>query len=401
MATLVNQAEQSATLPPAQPTYILRGHSAQIHAVHFFSTNRYLISGDADGWVIIWDMPIRRPVGVWRAHTGSILGIKSWPGLVDEEDVKIITHGRDNKVHVWQLTQDDISRLSTNFPADAEPADSRHPWLLHTLTVNALNFCSFATSPSPTSLNAPESNANDHPTIIIAVPGLQDGDINLTTLPHETRLATIVHPASIKTGMVMAIALHIDPTDQLRVVVGYESGYICLFAQRTGSKQWEAIYTHETHTQPTLSLDLAPGGLGYFYSSSADAIIGRHALLPGRRETKIAKTKHAGQQSLVVRSDEKVFATAGWDGRIRVYSTQSLKELAVLKWHKEGCYALAFAHVHSGEARAGVRDGEGPEGNRITGRTMTVAQQRERKTKETHWLAAGSKDGKISLWELY
>jgi len=71
---------QSATgpLPPAQPAYVLRGHAAQIHAVHFLRDNLRLVSGDADGWVVLWDVPIRRPVAVWRAHKGCVLGVGSW-----------------------------------------------------------------------------------------------------------------------------------------------------------------------------------------------------------------------------------------------------------------------------------------------------------------------------------
>jgi len=76
---------QGSTLPPAQPSYILRGHTAQIHAVHFYRDNLRLLSGDADGWVILWDIPIKRPLAVWRAHGNAILGLHSW-----EED-KIIT----------------------------------------------------------------------------------------------------------------------------------------------------------------------------------------------------------------------------------------------------------------------------------------------------------------------
>jgi WD40 repeat protein len=77
---------QSSTLPPAQPVYVLRGHSTQIHAVHFFRENLRLVSGDADGWVVLWNIPMRRPVAVWRAHTSTILGVESWG------DDKIITY---------------------------------------------------------------------------------------------------------------------------------------------------------------------------------------------------------------------------------------------------------------------------------------------------------------------
>jgi ASTRA-associated protein 1 len=76
---------QSSTLHPAQPAYVLRGHTAQIHAVHFLRDNLRLLTGDAEGWVVLWNVPIRRPAAVWRAHTDVILGLGSW------DDDKIIT----------------------------------------------------------------------------------------------------------------------------------------------------------------------------------------------------------------------------------------------------------------------------------------------------------------------
>ncbi|KIW36180.1 ASTRA-associated protein 1 [Exophiala oligosperma] len=57
------------------------------------------------------------------------------------------------------------------------------------------------------------------------------------------------------------------------------------------------------------------------------------------------KTKHAGQQGLSSRSDGKIFATAGWDARVRVYSTRTMRELAVLQWHQQGCYAYCMYRI--------------------------------------------------------
>lgn len=70
--------DQTSTLPPAQPNYILRGHSAQIHAVQFLRRNLRLLTGDAEGWVVLWDVPIKRPVAVWKAHTATVLGLGCW-----------------------------------------------------------------------------------------------------------------------------------------------------------------------------------------------------------------------------------------------------------------------------------------------------------------------------------
>ena len=139
---------------------------------------------------------------------------------------------------------------------------------------------------------------------------------------------------------------------------------------------------------------MAPSA-GCFFSSSADAIVAKHPLDDGETETKVVQTKHAGQQSLSVRADGKVFATAGWDGRVRVYTAKGMKELAVLKWHKEGCYATAFAEILDDPTKVADDD------STVAQRQLTVSQQRAVKSQTTHWLAAGSKDGKVSLWDIY
>lgn len=65
-------------LPPAQPAFILRGHAAQIHALHFTQGNTRLLTADADGWVVSWNLSYKRAVAVWRAHASAILGLASW-----------------------------------------------------------------------------------------------------------------------------------------------------------------------------------------------------------------------------------------------------------------------------------------------------------------------------------
>lgn len=68
-----------------QPAYIFRGQASQIHATAFIRHNSRLITADADGWLVIWSLAIKRPVAVWKAHEGAILGVKAWG------DEKIIT----------------------------------------------------------------------------------------------------------------------------------------------------------------------------------------------------------------------------------------------------------------------------------------------------------------------
>jgi len=69
---------QASTLPPPQPSYVLRGHNAQVHSVRFLRRNTRLLTGDAEGWVVLWNLATKRAVAVWRPHGSAILGVKDW-----------------------------------------------------------------------------------------------------------------------------------------------------------------------------------------------------------------------------------------------------------------------------------------------------------------------------------
>ncbi|KAJ5120537.1 uncharacterized protein N7515_009925 [Penicillium bovifimosum] len=425
------------------PVYILRGHASPIHALHIYNQNLRLISGDANGWIIIWDLVTKRPVTAWKAHQGAILAAKGFN--VGSGVTEICTHGRDHKLCVWKLRPEDEPFLDKTLPVDAsEPAQSSktQPWLLHSLSVNALNFCAFsmvfvhADGLPLTSRSAKAENT------LFAVPNaLDSGGIDIFHLPSERRISTIPSDKSTKTGMLMAVSLFVSNSGELYVASAYEDGHVMVFVHREALKsvrfereylssnplRWERLYVGKPHTQPVLSLDVAVSR-DYFISSSADALIVKHPIpstesagyIPTQvykeeSPLKIVNTRHSGQQGLQIRSDGKVFATAGWDSRVRVYSGKTMKELAVLKWHKDGCYSVAFGHVESSslpastspESTDGDHDNteEGAAGQTIIKPSdyslATVQQQRNQKVQQTHWLAAGSKDGKISLWDIY
>ena len=151
----------------------------------------------------------------------------------------------------------------------------------------------------------------------------------------------------------------------------------------------------------------------HYITSSADAIIAKHPLPCSKsiwktelKPIKVSQTKHSGQQGLHYRSDGKIFATAGWDTHIRVYSGRTMKELAVLKWHKVGCYATAMAAVETIIQALPDKDLENrpemsKEISQVSSSTGTVQQRRDQRAQTTHWLAAGAKDGKVSLWDIY
>ena len=257
---------------------------------------------------------------------------------------------------------------------------------------------------------------------------------------------------------------------RLNLVAGYENGLATVF-QLTEIGAWVPTYKAQIHSQPILSLDVQPD-LEIFLTSGVDALIVKHPIpnslplptysvpillptsshaepgnagrpsllssdfahaaesLPHRNQpeameivaegqpVKAVNTKHSGQQGLRVRSDGRIFATAGWDSRIRIYSTRTMRELAVLQWHQMGSYTVAFAVVRD-QVAADIDSSHGSEQEktayasvepqaRDTGFAVTtnlvetsVKERRLNHAKTAHWLAAGSKDGKVSLWDVY
>lgn len=342
-----------------------------------------------------------------------------WLHKHDRSFTYLYSHGRDNSLKVWQLPQADESTFSQVLPNEDQSSHHKQPWLLHSLAVNTLNFCSFATCPSPPATKRTTSDDG----LLIAVPSTKDAEVDIFQLPTEKHYSRVPAVQTTPTGMVMAVRLH-HFSGNLLCITGYESGHTAIHSTeapptkpRVETSEWSMIYLAQPHSQPILSLDISYN-LECYYTSSADAIVAQHSLVTDTinpQPLKTVNTKHPGQQSLTVRSDSRIFATAGWDGRVRVYDAKKLKELAVLKWHGEGCYAVAFADVPIASSD-GNKQGEGgakigatteAEGDSravastAPALTLTVAEKREHRVKTSHWLAAGSKDGKVSLWEIY
>ena len=227
--------------------------------------------------------------------------------------------------------------------------------------------------------------------------------------------------------MPMALSLfHLDGS--LHLIAAHENGAAAVLRVNLEAGEWTTLYKHQAHTQPILSLDVPPCR-SYFITSSADAVVAKHPIPrkssnraegsaekddPVSKPLKVVNTKHAGQQSLRIRSDGAIFATAGWDAKVRVYSAKSLKEVAVLKWHQSGCCSVAFAILDPPLPPAtddkDATAAESAPHEEVTALAKSragvpayydVKYRRIQHAKAAHWVAAGSKDGKVSLWDIY
>ncbi|KAG6016698.1 hypothetical protein E4U41_004383 [Claviceps citrina] len=403
--------------PPA-PKFVLRGHQAAVHAAAFVRSNERLATGDSQGFVVLWDLLIMRARAVWKAHEGAVLGLRGWGSD------KIITHGRDHKLIVWQLAEKDEGGMSTALPLDGGPAGGERPrpWILHLLEVNTMNFCSFAACPAEGGSSYTRFLASSSE-ILIAVPNtLASEAVDIYSLPSQKRTHTIKPGSS--NGMAMSLSLlhhhhhHHHHQTTLTLIAGFENGYTSVHQLCPSTGAWTLTYRSQAHSQPILSLDVRPrrdnSSNDCFFTSGADAIIAKHPVPTAQQEWKHAKkvvnTRHSGQQSLEVRSDGRIFATAGWDSRVRVYSCKTMEELAVLRWHKEGAYAVTFSDVGPPDSRDRGRggadadadaDADAPAARNIDVSRLSISDRRSHRVKTAHWVAAGAKDGRVSLWDIY
>eukprot|EP01117_Protostelium_nocturnum_P004322 TRINITY_DN1571_c0_g1_i5.p1 TRINITY_DN1571_c0_g1~~TRINITY_DN1571_c0_g1_i5.p1 ORF type:complete len:225 (-),score=36.30 TRINITY_DN1571_c0_g1_i5:196-870(-) len=65
---------------------------------------------------------------------------------------------------------------------------------------------------------------------------------------------------------------------------------------------------------------------------------------------------HGGVNGIKIRKDQRIFATAGWDHRIRIFDNKKLKPLAILKGHNESVNAVDFSS-HCNKVASGGKDG--------------------------------------------
>jgi WD40 repeat protein len=52
---------------------------------------------------------------------------------------------------------------------------------------------------------------------------------------------------------------------------------------------------------------------------------------------------HAGVSDVAVRVDAKIWATGGWDGRVRLFDAKKRRALAVLKHDNGGVHTVGFS----------------------------------------------------------
>lgn len=330
----------------------LRAHQATVTSVGFHTSGLWLFSGDEKGWVVWWDLLSKRPKAIWRAHDLALLAVKY---LGSSELEGIVTHGRDNKLRVWRLDQDQMYNtdvLTESSLKDSYPA----PWLLHSQDVNALNFCRVAVWNSPA---------------IVAVPSTMSSEkVDVYTLkPFGRPIKGLAPPSdgefdSETRGDGLGTVMAIDLGDK-ELVMGFESGHVAYYVDDS------LVFFEKVHKQPVLDVKLFNGVI---WTAGADRQLTRIQ----NGEIKIHKLETRGIKSIAIDKEATKLVTAGWDGMVRGFSTTDFSELWSFKGgRQDGVTCVDYATV-----------------------TQAPNQQRRLVKLPSEWIAVGGKDGRVGLFSL-
>ncbi|KAI0768148.1 WD-40 repeat-containing protein [Trametes elegans] len=389
--------------PPPTPRHLIRSHAAQVNVVHISDDNERIYSGDATGTVVITSTRSLRAIATWGAHADGLLGVQEW-------GQRIITHGRDNKLHVWEGVREPGRAVG----GSAALPGLRTPGLCYSLDVNALNYCRFSLLPLPEDARADEREA------LLAVPNLvESAYADVWTLPGKQRLHAAIgklgqHSSEADgrgvrnaLGIIMSMHLfsvphpHAAGRARLRLLCGYENGTVTMRGYTREDKEvsiegigWESLWSVRLHVESVMALSVSADG-SFALSVSADHLVGRYDIADAEAAAseangacKVFKTKHPGNGSIAINDSGRVCAVGGWDGKIRLYSTKGFKPLGKLAYHKKNCQSLAFAHYNP---KSSVPETSGEDEDEVT--------ERE-KAERTNWLVSGGLDSRVAIWYL-
>jgi len=160
-------------------------------------------------------------------------------------------------------------------------------------------------------------------------------------------------------GMPMSLVLLTPSSSTIAhsyVAAGYEGGQLTFYELRKGSLS----FTSQLFKEPVLSVDVGKGNTKGVAGSSGDLLKGFKLDLQ-QQKIKVAHSfplKNPGINRLLIREDQKIMLSAGWDHRIRIFNWKSFKELAILKYHQQSILAIDFCPLScSGEFVSSSKDG--------------------------------------------
>ena len=362
---------------PPEPEFVLRGHSHAVTALRFLDEQR-LVSGDVGGHCLLWNLATRRPVQNWAAAPLGVLELHAHAG-------GLLTQTRDGRIRLWDLENlaEPTTTLATNSFFFARCATVGHsedyaappiistsqPRRPSTKAESGIGAQLASDDEEEEETPPPAKRWCDHVGharhLVLAPTEPPEATLLWDTRQSQPALKlapdagdrTLVRKGDASVlGNAMAMRLWLPQSQPSSkpplALVGHENGRVLAWDLAMPVPQICAKTPRDSFSSPNVALDVNEEGTLLFaggVEATAKAFRVEPGLLKphGSLEVTCASIneldQHPGVGQLALRGDGKVIASAGWDYRVRLFATKSLRRLAVLRYHDASVNALDWS----------------------------------------------------------
>jgi WD40 repeat protein len=363
------------------PLFVLRAKHANASAVHTvrFVRSDLLAGGYEDGHVALYNLRSRRPSASWCA-TDDIDETKKKPqqnsailqlAPVDDECTRLLVQSRTGVVQICDVeSQKSLVRFATDSLAfcrcalnssndnsdnkSGQKADAHRRQNDESNAVGSKLSSMFAASSSSSSCS--RSSLLSASRLVASATGESGRALSLWSVDDGSLVSTIRDGTE---PQCLLMALQFCGND--RVVCGYEDGRIGVYDVRASRWLIDAampsggtLQRRDEMQAMMLSMAVtAPTGGAVAWSGVVGDVkrLSTFRVDESRRSIDIVEQwepapRKPGYSAVAIRGDERLFASGGWDGRVRIYTMRAKprqRPLAVLCHHTDTVHSIAFS----------------------------------------------------------
>lgn len=271
-------------MQPPPPVAVLRGHQKPVTSLCFIPDR--LVSCSQGCELFIWDLKTRRVIRELNKFEENEDGLLR----VCANDSLIVSNSRLGRLLMFDLEGNEVTRVDTNISAG------------------------FAGC---------RIQGTD-----IWFPDAFNGRLYI----YDTKSGSYFPGTDFKNhGMIMDMNVRGD-----HIGLALEDSTVCVFDVRYPA---EPVWTNELKLgDPAISIAVVADDRCVIGSAQSDVI----EVTPTGKSV-FYTMPDKGVDDIEIRCDERIWATAGWDGRVRLFDAKKRKPLAVLKHHVRGVHTVTFA----------------------------------------------------------
>lgn len=322
--------------PSPSPVHVLRGHTSPVNAIKFTSCGSFLVSGTTEGELKLWNVTTKRNLCSVQRPSGIVALHCITPS-------NMVSHEAEGTIAVWD-----------NAGPDLHVTSQWNPY-----------FDSALRHATPVPVAKSAVDIGDPNRIAVAAGHRDSSYVDLLDIRQREFVQSYKDSETLGLCLNMAFVR----TSHLPVCLcgAFEDGSLRWWDLRIPDRPLPN-FCLKSHSEPVLCFDIdTTNGHGVSAGADASLCIFRFDSTMVHR-IKSVELPNSGIADLKIRQDKKLFVSAGWDHRIRVYSWKKHSALAILRYHEESVSCVDFPTNPS--------DGK-------------------------FLLAGGSKDKRISLWDIY